>query len=251
MARNTTIIEESRRHERLLFLSLLATLLLWNLPFGWYLLYPCKLFATWIHETSHGILMLITGAGFDYMLLFRDTSGLAYPKHGVTDVAQAIISSSGYLGTSLFGAIFLVIGRSPSGARSVLWLLTLTMLASSTLFLSNGFGKAVIGGGAISLGLLAWKGSPRVAGFTVSFLAAQSCINSVLDIRVLFGKTMLVNGSPHGQTDAHTVAQLVGGPHWLWAGLWLAWSFGLFALALWRLRAGRPSRVVADPAKAR
>jgi hypothetical protein len=37
---------------RTLAFALLASLLLWNLPFGGVLLYPFKLLATWLHELS-------------------------------------------------------------------------------------------------------------------------------------------------------------------------------------------------------
>jgi hypothetical protein len=46
---------------RTLAVALLASLLLWNLPFGGVLLYPFKLLATWLHELSHGLAMMITG----------------------------------------------------------------------------------------------------------------------------------------------------------------------------------------------
>ncbi len=37
---------------RTLALALLASLLLWNLPFGGVLLYPFKLLATWLHDLA-------------------------------------------------------------------------------------------------------------------------------------------------------------------------------------------------------
>ena len=63
---------------RTLAFALLASLLLWNLPVGGVLLYPFKLIATWLHELSHGLAMLVSGVGFDRVLIYRDTSGLAY-----------------------------------------------------------------------------------------------------------------------------------------------------------------------------
>ena len=47
---------------RALAIALLASLVLWNLPFGGFLLYPFKLLATWMHELSHGI-VIRTGFG--------------------------------------------------------------------------------------------------------------------------------------------------------------------------------------------
>lgn len=221
-----------RRSNKFLLAALLVTLLLWNVPYGWYALYPFKLFATWLHESSHGLMMLLTGAGFDKMEIFRDTSGLAFPKYGITSVAQAAVSSAGYMGTAFFGAVFLALGRTTRGARTVLLILGVVMGLSALLFLRNVFGVVSVSIGSALLIATAWRAGPSVCDFVVNFLAAQSCINAVLDIRVLFGATMFVNGQPHGQSDAHTVARVAGGPYWFWAGLWLVWSFALFYVAL-------------------
>ena len=46
---------DTKARERALVIALLASLVLWNLPFGGLVLYPFKLFATWLHELSHGL----------------------------------------------------------------------------------------------------------------------------------------------------------------------------------------------------
>ncbi len=235
-----------RAGNRLLLLAILITLLLWNLPYGSYLLYPFKIFATWLHEGSHGLLMLITGAGFDHMEIYRDTSGLAYPESGIADLPQAVVSSAGYMGTAFMGALFLVLGRTERGARGVLFGVGVTMLLSAALFVRvSTFGIVATTIGGVALVMAGWLATAQVAAFLLNFLAAQSCINAVLDIRVLFGATMYVNGKPQAQSDAHTVAELLGGPPWLYAILWLVWSFGLFYLALrWmRLRGATSGEV--------
>jgi hypothetical protein len=221
-----------RHGNALLALALLVTLLLWNLPYGQYALYPFKLFATWLHESSHGLVMLITGAGFDHMSVFRDTSGLAYPNHGVTPAAQAAISSAGYVGTAFFGALFLALGRTPRGTRVVLATVAAAMLLTAALFVRNSFGVSVVCVGGVVLAILAWKADEPAAAFVLNFLAAQSCINAVLDIRVLFGSSMIVNGQVQGRSDAHTMAETIGGPPALWATVWLGWSFLMFFAAL-------------------
>jgi hypothetical protein len=221
-----------RQGNALLLLALLGTLLLWNVPYGEYLLYPFKLFATWLHETSHGVVMLVTGAGFDRMMIYRDTSGLAYPEHGVTPVAQAAISSAGYVGTAFFGALFLVLGRTPRGAHGVLRVVAAIMLLTALVFVRNAFGVAAVVAGAVALAGLSLRASEHVSALVLNFLAAQSCINAVLDIRVLYGSTLVVNGMTTGKSDAHTMARVAGGPPWLWASVWLCWSFLLFFLAL-------------------
>lgn len=221
--------------------ALLCTVVLWNVPYGWYVLYPFKLFATWVHESSHGLVMYVLGANFQKMEIFRDTSGLAYPANAVTDGAQAAISSAGYLGTSFFGALLLVFSRTQRGARTVLAFLGSLMLFSALFYLRNLFGASAVGIFGAVLIACAWQAFAGVCAFLANFLATQSCINAVLDIRILLGPKMYVNGSAH-RSDAHTVAELLGGPHWLWAAIWLAWSFAWFyaALRYVRLHPERP-----------
>jgi len=239
--------ERASAQEKFLVVALLVTLVLWNVPYGWIALYPFKIFATWLHESSHALFMVILGAGVDRLEIFRDTSGLAFPASGVASAAQAVISSAGYMGTAFAGAFFLVLGRTERGARWVLAGIGAAMALVAVVGVRNVFGLvAVVTEGIALLALARWAG-PRLAGFLVNFLAAQSCINAVLDIRVLFGATKLVDGVPHAVSDADQVAHVVGGPPALWATFWLVWSFALFYAALRFVRATRqlPARAAA------
>ena len=55
---------------------------------------------------------------------------------------------------------------------------------------------------------------------------------TVLDIRVLFRPQLVINGEVVGASDAHNMATATAGSHWLWASIWLAWSFVCFYVAL-------------------
>jgi hypothetical protein len=219
-------------HQRALAVALLASLLLWNLPYGGLIFYPFKLLATWFHELSHGVLMLITGAGFDRMEIYRDTSGLAYAQYGVGAGGRAAIAAAGYMGTPLFGAALLVLGRSRRGARAVLLGLGALLLLSGLVWVSNRFGMAsVLGGAGLCIGL-ALVGGVRLNHFVVNFVAAQACVNAVLDVRVLFRTNLVVNGQVMGASDAHNMAKATFGNHWLWATVWLLWAFAVLFVAL-------------------
>ena len=225
---------------RTLALALVATLLVWNLPFGNFVLYPFKLLATWLHELSHGIAMTITGAGFDYVLIYRDTSGLAYAHERVGPFGTGIIAAAGYMGTPLWGALLLVLTPTARSApRALVVLGVLCVVSAFTLIAArpdDPFGPWAVGamGGAFVL-LAFLPGSWR--SWVAHLIAAQSCINALLDIRVLLRPMQVVDGQFAGQSDAHNMAAVTFGTTdtWavhVWAGIWIVWSLVVLFFAL-------------------
>ena len=234
------------REMRTLAFALLASLLLWNLPFGGVLLYPFKLLATWLHELSHGLAMMITGAGFDHVLIYRDTSGLAYGQAEAGDIGKAVIAAAGYMGTPLWGAVLLVITPNARMARWALLALAALLLGTAATVIDSPdgdtFGPWAIGaiGTVCAVAALATPARWRLA--IAHFLAAQSCINALLDIRVLLRPSQVVGGQIAGASDAHNMAAATFGTTatwavWTWAIVWLLWSLVVLYLAL-RVRGG-------------
>jgi hypothetical protein len=251
-------VDSSWHRQRAIAIGLLVSLALWHLPFGGLVLYPFKLLATWMHEMSHGLVMLLSGAGFDRMEIYRDTSGLAFGQHGVDRAGRAAIAAAGYMGTPLCGAVLLVLGQSSRSARRILAGLAAVMALSTALWIHNDFGVTVMTASTAALVVVvaftAWAdraGSPAwtrrlgrpAAVWLVNFVAAQACINALLDIRVLFRPNLMVNGQAMGHSDAHDMARAAGGSPALWAALWLVWSLALLfvALRIIHLRQTRPA----------
>jgi hypothetical protein len=242
---------EPRHEVRTLAIALLASLLLWNLPWGGVLLYPFKLFATWLHELSHGLAMILTGAGFDHIVIYRDTSGLAYAYTSVGAFGTSIIAAAGYMGTALWGAALLVVTPDARTARRALLVLSVLLVGTTILVIApapNGdrFGQWVTPamGAAISLAALALPERWRVLG--AHFLAAQACVNALLDIRVLLRPSQVVGGKYAGMSDAHNMALNTFGTTetwavWTWAIAWLAWSLVVLFVAL-RISGSREMR---------
>lgn len=223
---------DARQSQRALAIALLASLILWNWPYDGIALYPFKLLATWLHEMSHGLVMLLTGAGFDEMEIFRDTSGLAHAHHSMQAPGRAAIAAAGYMGTPLFGALFLIYGNRHGGPRRVLAALGSIMLLSAVLFVSNTFGIVAVSIGASVFIAMSLFATESIAAYAVAFLAAQSCVNAVLDIRVLFRTTLVVNGEVMGASDAHNMADATFGTAWMWSAIWLGWSLVVLFVAL-------------------
>lgn len=220
------------QRQRALILALLSSLLLWNLPFGGLVLYPFKLLATWLHEMSHGAVMLLSGAGFEHLKIFSDTSGIAQAQNSVGVASRAAIHSAGYMGTALFGAVLLVLGQTRPGARSILAALGAALGLSGLVWIENSFGQSFAYIGCATCIAISLVPSERLALLITNFIAAQACINAVLDIRVLFRTDMVINGQVAGASDAHNMAAATFGNHWLWASIWLAWSCLCFYVAL-------------------
>ena len=231
-------------------LALLASLLLWNLPFGGLVLFPFKLLATWLHEMSHGMLMLLTGAGFSHLEIYRDTSGIAFAQRGVGGLGRAAIASAGYMGAALLGGFMLVLGQSGRRARGILVGFAVALALSLVFWVRNDFGMSAVAIAALICAAVARFAPESVALVLVNFVAAQACINAVLDIRVLFRPTLVINGEVVRVSDAHNMAAASFGSHWLWAGIWLGFSFiSLFAaLRITHLRHRRVDPDRADPA---
>lgn len=237
----------NRLELRTLAFALLASLLLWNLPFGGVLLYPFKLLATWLHELSHGLSMILTGVGFDRVLIYRDTSGLAYGSSEAGRVASAVIAAAGYMGTPLWGAVLLVATPDVRWARRALLvlagLLVLTALTVIDMPEGDHFGPWAIGaiGAACAAAAIAVPARMRLA--IAHFIAAQSCVDSILDIRVLLRPSQVVGGKVAGASDASNMAMATFGTTatwavWTWAIVWLLWSLAVLYIAL-RLSSAR------------
>lgn len=218
-------------------MALLLSLLLWNLPFGGVLLYPFKLLASWLHELSHAIAMITTGVGARGLALYPDTSGMAYADGAAGPLAQPVISAAGYMGPPLLGAALLVFTRNGQRARVVLGGLAVALALSAALLMAPSFGRHACWAIAVALAVTAVVAPGPWQLAAVQFLAAQACIQALLDLRVLFLPLRVVDGKAAAISDAHAMAAATFGSTetwavWTWAGLWLGWALLVCYLAV-------------------
>jgi len=197
-------------------------------PWGPLVLYPFTLFTTWVHECGHAVMVVLTGGSVASITIQPDTSGLTQSLMPAGRIARGLVSSSGYLGSSVVGCLLMAATRVQKRARPILWAIGAFMLVTLVLWIRNAFGALVVLGWAVTLLALARKGSGRAPRFVLSVLAIQVALNSVYNIRVLF----LVSGP----SDADTMARLFLAPAWFWASAWMLVSVLMFA---WTLRVTR------------
>lgn len=210
---------EVRDSFKLLVFASLLTLVLWFIPFAGVITYPIRLFVTFIHEIGHALAALTTFGGVNRIALDWNGSGVTFTQGGL----GLLISSAGYLTTTLYGAGLLLFLRRERNARVAAIGTGALLLLMTVLFGGNivaWLAGLVFGAGCLMLGL---KGQPKLTHFCMSFLAVQCLLNALYDLRtVLF----LSAFDPAFPTDARNMSQATGGflPPVVWALGWVLLS---------------------------
>lgn len=240
------LAEDARPQLKLLLIATLVTLALWFLPYTGILTYPIRLFVTFIHEGSHVLAALLTGGSVQSLTIGADGSGMVYSVPSGW-LGALITSSAGYLGSTAFGVLLLLLIRKAVSARNVLFGSAAFIAAMTILFgilsplwnlfsLQVGFlniAFTVAAGAALTAGLFALGKytSERTANFAVAFLAIQCLLNAVFDL-----KTLLFINSPIGgmdlQNDATNMAGATGIPAFAWVLIWIGISILMISVGL-------------------
>lgn len=118
---------------RWLLIAILLTIFLSFLPFAHILTYPFLIFSTFIHETSHAVAAVLTGGEVESLIVRMNGSGVTYTRGGL----RFVVSSAGYLGTTLFGALLLLLSRNEKYVRPTLIGCALLVLLVTAVFVGN------------------------------------------------------------------------------------------------------------------
>lgn len=222
-----SVLDGWRWREVLIVLGLAATLvLLSRIPVFGLVFYPFRLFGTFVHEICHGLAAILTGGEFQRFAVNPNLSGVAFSRGGIS----WIIASAGYVGSTLFGGLLLVISARGVSARRVLMGLGIVLGLLCLLFVRNLFGLLAGAVLAAALVLAAQRLPARWAAGLLLLLAVQmmlDSVGSVLDLVQLSATTGVT-------TDAAIMARATGIPAIFWAVVWtglslvtLAWSLQL------------------------
>jgi hypothetical protein len=198
------------------------TIVISYLPFGGMIVYPIRLFVTFIHEGGHALAALLTLGSVEKLVIFADASGVTLTRGGL----PPLIASAGYLTTTVFGGGLLVLCSQGRNAKTVL---TLTAFLAGDPF-------SWFAGILLTVGLI-WAAiglGPRWAHFALSFLAVQCCLNALFDLRTLF----LISATTNMHSDAANMQKMTMIPAVVWAMIWIGISILTLILALRRYAQG-------------
>lgn len=233
-----SIAEDAREQVRTLLGATALAIALSFVPYANILLYPFRLFVTFIHEGGHAMAALATGGSVDSLRVYADGSGEVMSRYG--GWAQGLlISSAGYLGATAYGALLLFLLRRKVAERIIL-----CATAGFILFMSlrYGFGSLfTLGWGVVLAGalLLAAKhAGEKVSNFVLSFVAVQCVLNALFDLRTLLHLSTPLQAPIH--TDAVNMANATGIPPLIWAAAWIGISLVVLRLALLSYIAAAP-----------
>lgn len=168
-------------------LALITVFILWNVQQLEGLVYPLRLFVTYIHEAGHSLVAIITGGQVMGFTVSANGSGVAQTVGG----ARAAILPAGYLGAAFFGsALFFLANRFPRWVRGLAIFIGAFMVVFTALFarpdevgsmtafvIGMGFGAGMV--------LLGWKVPTIINLFILNTLAVMTALNAVLDVVML------------------------------------------------------------------
>ena len=212
----------------------IASILLWQTTLGSYLLYPFSILATWFHEMGHGIAAMITGRGFERLVIFSDGSGFAVSMGPVDGyrLTDALIAASGPLGPAIAGALLIIASRSPDATRNALAVLGITLILSTMIWVRSLVGWLVLPALGLAIVGLALRGSPALQHFAIQLLGVQACISIWRQFDYLFSPGGSVGGQLQ-RSDTGAIADVLLLPDWFWGA---AISAAILAIMWWSFR---------------
>src|SRR5207248_5063226 len=89
-------------------------------PWAPFLLYPFKLFTTWVHECGHALMTVLVGGRVTSIIIEPDASGLTQSFVPVGRMARGFVASSGYLGAAVVGCLLVAAPRVAKWAHVTL-----------------------------------------------------------------------------------------------------------------------------------
>jgi Peptidase M50B-like len=226
--------EDHKDRVALLLGIALASIMAWQTTLGGLLLYPFTILATWFHEMGHGLAAMVTGRGFERLLIFADGSGVAEsmrPADGYR-LTDALVAASGPLGPAIAGALLIVASRSPAATRYALAVLGVALVASTAIWVRSPTGWLVLPALGMAIVGLALRGSVPWRRFAIQLLGVQAAISAWQQFDYLFSPGGNVGGELH-RSDTGAIADVLLLPYWFWGA---AISAAILALLWWSFR---------------
>ncbi|MCC6614576.1 MAG: M50 family metallopeptidase [Anaerolineae bacterium] len=224
---------DSQFHRRALLASMgafILALIIWNIPQLNFLLYPVRLFVTFVHESGHGLAAILSGGTLNGFQVFADGTGLTSTSGG----NPLLILPAGYVGAAIFGSILFYVANTVPYPRTISVILGV-LLAVITLFYTGGPSVALIVGGlgSVVLIMLGWRGGRGLNLIVLNFLGLMTALNAVLDLVYLIGASDSRLGDVRNDASAFSAAIAPLIPAAVWAAVWALLALAALGIAVY------------------
>lgn len=157
-----------------LLLAVVA-LALWDTP----MVKPFRVFVVWIHEMGHASMALATGGEVEELRVRWNESGHVISRGGIFP----LISSAGYVGSAILGALLIYAGRWPVAQRLLLGLIGAVQIAMAVLYTPFGALDFFFGVGCGLVLIVVVGPLGRFAHVLATWIGVMLCLYSLYDFR--------------------------------------------------------------------
>jgi hypothetical protein len=214
--------------------SFLVGILFWNT----WPLYPFKLLVVLMHESSHAFATLLVGGSVRRIHVDPLEGGytLSLVRPGV--LQQIVVSSAGYVGSTVSGCVLLWTAARTRQGRWPLLALAVWTGAVALLWVRDAFTLSFVAGATVALVAVARFAPVVVRRALLVFLGTFSVSYALYDIR---DDLLRFAARPGGESDADALAHATYVPAIVWGVAWAAVSVVLVALTLRRILVSGPA----------
>ncbi len=199
----------------------LLFVVLFDSPF----VYPFRLFVVFLHEISHGLVAVATGGAIVSIAISPDEGGVCLTRGGW----PFAVLNAGYLGSLLFGALFLLLGARRRIAALVVAAIGAFTLLATLLYVRSVFGFAYCLLMGLALLVVATKLPGEVSEVVLAAIGAMSALYAVADMT----SDAIVRHV--AASDASQLAQATGLPAVFWGVVWIVASIVTLVVVARRL----------------
>ncbi len=198
---------------------------------------PLDLFTTWVHESAHAVVGVLVGRSIERIDLSSDGSGATrLSSNGIpSDISQVAVGSAGYVGTVVFGALLLVLGRWARASRITLGAVGGFLVLTALLWMPSAFSFGLSVGLGILFVVLCFVLEDRWVRFVTSALGVIAMVEGLLRVASVDDTT----------TDAVLTSHFAGTGVGTTKTIWLIAAFA-FAIGAVVLRARWASNAIPD-----
>ena len=217
-----------RRHA--LTMALVAGLLtfaLWNIPQLDFILYPFRLFVTFIHEAGHSLMAEFTGGRVIEFTVFGNGAGVATTQGG----NRLLILPAGYLGAAFFGAVLFYLTNTVPFPRKIALVVGTLMIVIALFFRATGIALVIGAFSGLALVFVGLRGGIVLNIFVLNLLSILTGLNAVFDLLFLVQNGHADLGGV--QNDASAFAALTPVPTAIWALIWALLAVFMLGSAVW------------------